>query len=196
MKVFDIALVPTYFEFAKRGTVFFVDTETTGLEDTDDVVQLAVVEMKDGEVVDSQAKYLMNRTPINGTEAQKVNGLTDEFLAEKGLPPQEVLSGLLLRLNKTIQREGRVLLAAHNLAFDLRMLENMMKRYECGEIPNGTIGCCTRDFVKAVGLPKSILPGNHLRYCIKAFHLDADNSHDALDDTMACLHLFKFLTED
>lgn len=81
-----------------------------------------------------------------------------------------------------------------NLAFDLRMLESMLRKYSLPPIPKGVIGCCTRDFVKALNLPKSILPGNHLRYCIQAFNLPAKNSHDAMDDTVACLELFKFLT--
>lgn len=80
MKTFEERLVPTYFEFAKHGTVVVFDTETTGFEDTDDVVQLACVVIKDSKETISQAVYLKNQVPIDGTEAQTVNGLTDEFL--------------------------------------------------------------------------------------------------------------------
>ena len=195
MKTFEEKLIPTYCEFAKHGTVVVYDTETTGLEDTDDVVQIAAIVMKDGVESVSQAVYLKNRVPIDGTGAQAVNGLTDEFLRKEGLEPEGVLLNFLELLNKPIEEEGKVLLVAHNLSFDARMIENMLDRYGLPSIPAGTIGCCTKEFVKSLKLPKTILPGNHLRNCIKAFDLNAQNTHDAMDDTRACLELFKFLTD-
>ena len=139
--------------------------------------------------------YLKNKVPIDGTEDQTVNGLTDEFLKKEGLEPKGVLLNFLELLNKAILEEGNVLLVAHNLSFDLRMIENMLKRYNLPPIPKGTVFCCTKEFVKSLKLPKTILPGNHLRNCIKSFNLNAQNAHDALDDTRACLELFKFLTD-
>lgn len=195
MKTFEEKLIPTYCEFAKHGTVVVFDTETTGLEDTDDVVQIAAIVMKDGVESVSQAVYLKNQVPIDGTGAQAVNGLTDEFLRKEGLEPEGVLLNFLELLNKPIEEEGKVLLVAHNLSFDARMIENMLDRYGLPSIPAGTIGCCTKEFVKSLKLPKTILPGNHLRNCIKAFDLNAQNTHDAMDDTRACLELFKFLTD-
>lgn len=195
MKTFEERLIPTYCDFSKHGTVVVFDTETTGLEDSDDVVQIACVVTKDGVETISQAVYLKNQVPIDGTEAQTVNGLTDEFLRKNGLEPEGVLLNFLELLNKAIQENGKVLLVAHNLSFDLRMIQNMLKRYSLPLIPKGTVFCCTKEFVKSLKLPKEILPGNHLRNCIKAFNLNAQNTHDALDDTRACLELFKFLTD-
>ena len=195
MKTFEEKLIPSYCDFAKNGTVVVFDTETTGLEDTDDVVQIAVIVTKCGEETISQSVYLKNQVPIDGTEAQEVNGLTDEFLRKEGLDPECVLLNFIGLLEKSIHEDGKVLLVAHNLAFDLRMIENMLKRYDLPSIPKGTIFCCTKEFVKSLKLPKTILSGNHLRNCIKAFNLNAQNTHDALDDTRACLELFKFLTD-
>ena len=195
MKTFEERLVPTYCEFEKHGTVVVFDTETTGLEDSDDVVQIACVVMKDGKETIAQTVYLKNQVPIDGTEAQKVNGITDEFLRKEGLEPEGVLLNFLELLNNSIREEGKVLLVAHNLSFDLRMIENMLKRYNLPPIPKGTVYCCTKEFVKSLKLPKEILPGNHLQNCIKAFDLNAQNTHDALDDTRACFELFKFLAD-
>lgn len=191
---FQTAHIPTYCDFAKNGTVVIFDTETTGFHDSDEVVQLAVVALKDGKEKFAKAVYLKNRNPIDGTEAQQVNGITDAILAEKGLEPTVVLNDFLALLKSTIEEEGTVLLVAHNLAFDWRMLANMLERYGCQSIPTGVVPCCTLEFVKSLCLPKTILPRNKLSSCIEAFNLPASNSHDALDDARACLELFRFLT--
>lgn len=186
--------VPLYCEFAKKGTVVVFDTETTGLRDEDEVVQLAVIVLKDGKEQFGRAVYLKNQVPIDGTEAQSVNGLTDELLQREGLDPKVVLEDFIALLCDAIAKEGRVLLVAHNLSFDWRMMANMLRKYGCPDIPTGVVPCCTKEFVKSLHLPKSVLSGNHLRNCIATFNLQAANSHDALDDARACMELFKFLT--
>ena len=47
---FQVEGIPIYCDVAKQGTVVVVDTETTGLTDADDVVQLAVEVLKNGNV--------------------------------------------------------------------------------------------------------------------------------------------------
>ena len=197
MNLFDLARVPLYSGMADNGTVIVIDTETTGLTDNDDVVQLAVMAMRKRKELFSKAVYLKNQVPIDGTGAQKVNGITDELLRKSGLEPVDVLTDFLALIEKTISEEGMALLVAHNLSFDYRMIVNMMKKYGVADdFPERTIGCCTKEFVKSLQLPKSILPGNHLRNCIKSFKLEAQNTHDALDDAKACWELFNFLTKD
>ena len=191
---FRTADVPLYCEFASKGTVVVFDTETTGFRDEDDVVQLAVVVLKDGKEYFRKAVYLRNIVPIDGTEAQEVNGITDELLQKEGLDPKEVMEDFIALLGNTVSEEGKVLLVAHNLSFDWRMVANMLRKYGCRDFPNGVIPCCTKEFVKSLCLPKSILPGNHLRHCMSVFNLKGSNSHDALDDAGACAELFKFLT--
>lgn len=186
--------VPTYCELSRKGTVVVFDTETTGFRDEDEVVQLAVVVLKDGKEHFSKAVYLRNTVSIDGTEAQTINGITDEVLRREGLDPKEVMDDFVALLGNTVHEEGRVLLVAHNLSFDWRMVSNMLKKYGCRDFPDGVIPCCTKEFVKSLCLPKSVLPGNHLRNCIATFNLQAKNSHDALDDARACAELFKFLT--
>ena len=197
MNFFDISRVPLYSDLADKGTVIVFDTETTGFSDNDDVVQLAVVAMRKRKEFFSKAVYIKNQVPIDGTEAQKVNGITDELLRTSGLDPVDVLTDFLALLEKTIAEEGIVLLVAHNLSFDYRMIVNMMRKYGiAADLPERAIGCCTKEFVKSLRLPKSILPGNHLRNCIRAFQLDGENSHDALDDAKACWELFNFLAKE
>ena len=194
MTYFEEKQVPEYCEMAKTGAVVVFDTETTGLEDYDDVVQIAAIVMVDGKEVYSETVYLRNQVPIDGTEAQKVNGITDALLAEKGIDAKAALQAFLDRLYFWHGEKGKVLLVAHNLSFDYRMISNMLERHGLPMIPDFVIGCCTKEFVKALKVPKDILPNNRLCTCIDSLKLDGENRHDAWWDAKACMELFKFLT--
>ena len=78
---FSINNIPLYMEAAKNGGVVAFDTETTGLHNHDDIVQLAWVVMEKGEITRRDYTNVQNRSvSIDGTEAQKINHLTDAFL--------------------------------------------------------------------------------------------------------------------
>ena len=201
---FNIENLPLYQKAAKEGCVIAIDTETTGLHNHDDIVQLAWVVMKDGEIVRRDYTNVQNLSVrIDGSEAQKINHLTDAFLMVNGRSPEEVFGWKFWgMLDSNIETYGKVLLVGHNLPFDLRMLYHNIKRYckRADEILDlmrtGCIGCDTKEFVRQLRLPKEILPETHLHNCISAFALDAANTHQALDDTIACMELFKFLTTE
>lgn len=202
---FSLENIPFYIDAAKNGCVVAFDTETTGLHNHDDVVQLALVVMEKGKIVRRDYTYVQNLSvPLEGTEAQQVNKLSDAFLARDGREPHEVWTKFYAMLAELIQIHGKVLLVAHNLPFDLRMVQNNAIRY--GIKPQYTlaalgvtgklIGCDTKEFVRQLKLPKEVLPDCHLSNCVESFALDAANTHDALDDTIACLELFKHLTKE
>ena len=89
---FSFENIPLYMGAAKNGCVIAFDTETTGLHNHDDIVELGCVEHERGIMTFEYSVYLRNTVPINNTEASQVNGLTDEFLAEKGEDPKQALS--------------------------------------------------------------------------------------------------------
>ena len=199
---FSVERVPLYIEAAQNGCVLAFDTETTGLHNHDDIVQLAWSFMEHGAITQEGFSYVRNLSaPIDGADAQQVNGITDELLQREGKEPHAVYCQFFDMIREKIAAYGSLALVAHNLPFDLRMLYHNVLRYvpEQAEqmlalFREKAIGCDTKEFVKSLNLPKDVLPGNHLRNCITAFALDAKNTHDALDDTRACLELFKFLT--
>ena len=201
---FSINNIPLYMEAAKNGGVVAFDTETTGLHNHDDIVQLAWVVMEKGEITRRDYTNVQNRSvSIDGTEAQKINHLTDAFLMIDGRSPEEVFGEKFWgMIDSYISRYGQVILAAHNLQFDLRMLYHNITRYCVNSewiislMRNGCIGCDTKEFVKSLKLPKEVLQDNTLENCLSAFALDAANTHQALDDTIACMELFRFLTKE
>ena len=202
---FSVENIPLYVDAAKNGCVIAIDTETTGLHSHDDIVQLAWVVMEKGKITKQDFTYVQNYSvSLDGTEAQSINHLTDAFLSIEGRSPGEVLGekfpGIL---GYYIREYEKVVLVGHNLPFDLRMLYHNITRY-CGTyaekiislMRKGCIGCDTRDFVKVLNLPKNVLPDNTLENCTSVFALDAANTHRAIDDTIACMELFRFLTKE
>jgi DNA polymerase III epsilon subunit-like protein len=194
-KFFQTGLVPTYCDIAKNGIVVVVDTETTGLSNHDDVVQLAVVVMVKGEEKLLKEFYIRNQVPLNGTEAQTINGLTDEYLAEYGMDPKEVFQDFITMLKWYMSKGIPVMLVGHNLSFDYRMISNMLQRHGIEPIPHEIVMCCTKSFVKALNMPKTFMPNSRLCSCVEAFNLKGENSHDAMDDAKACMELLKLLTD-
>ena len=139
---FSVENIPLYIEAAKNGCVFAFDTETTGLHNHDDIVELGCVEHEQGRMTFEYSVYLKNTVPINGTEASQVNGLTDEFLAEKGEDPKQALADFMGIIQGKIEKHGRIVLAAHNLPFDLRMLHHALIKNGLPPIPtDGVVGC-------------------------------------------------------
>lgn len=181
MNFFFRHLIPTYREIAKTGRVIVFDTETTGLTSNDEVVQIAAIEYVKGVKTRTFSVYLRPSVPLN-PEAAAVNGLTDEFLREHGHEPKEVLEHFVDFVGENC------LLVAHNLPFDLRMIEQGFKKYGVRGNGKKVLGCDTRNFVKEMNYPG--IPSHHLRVCVDYFALDAKNSHEALDDADACGKLF------
>lgn len=181
MNYFFRHLIPVYRNFASNGRVIAFDTETTGLTSNDEVVQIAAIEYVNGKRSRTFSKYIRPSVPLN-PEAASVNGLTDEFLCENGQDPKETLEGFVDFVG------ADCLLVAHNLPFDLRMIQQGFRKYGVRGPCNKVLGCDTRDFVKEMNYPG--IPSHHLRVCIEYFALDARNSHEALDDADACGKLF------
>ena len=79
------------------------------------------------------------------------------------------------------------LLVAHNSKFDLRMLNQECRKFDISFAPDGIETCDT------VALARHLRPGldNYsLANLIEALNIDGANSHDALDDALACADLF------
>jgi DNA polymerase-3 subunit epsilon len=90
----------------------FLDTETTGLKENDEVCQIAILDHAGNVLLESLVKP---RLPI-GAEAKAVHGITDEMVAYA--PPMErltpALSYLLCSVGLTV--------ITYNVAFDARLI--------------------------------------------------------------------------
>ena len=86
-----------------------------------------------------------------------------------------------------------VLLVAHNNRFDLKMLQLECAKYNCEFAPDGAVMGDT------LALSRCLSPDHKSRAIgnlLEPLWVDGGNSHDALDDAMACAGVFfKLLVE-
>ncbi len=83
------------------------------------------------------------------------------------------------------------LLVAHNAAFDLRMLRQECCKFDLCFACEGIEVCDTLALSRRL---RPDLPNHRLATLVELLPVDGVNSHDALDDTLACAGvLFKLL---
>ena len=172
--------LPQIAEYARSGRVVVFDTETTGCSRFDEICQIAAVEFVGGVRARSFSAYVCPTCEMNPW-AEAVHGLSVDFLSEHGLAPEEAMRQFFEFLG------GDVLLVAHNNRFDMRMLDIECRKFGLCFSPQGVETCDT------LALAKRLRPGLEryaLAYLIDALGVDGVNSHDALDDALACAGVF------
>ena len=177
--------VPQIAEYARNGRVVVFDTETTGCSRWDEICQIAAVEYVDGVRARTFSVYVCPTCEMNPW-AERVHGLSLDFLSENGLAPEEAMRQFFEFLGSD------ALLVAHNSKFDLRMLNQECRKFDISFAPDGIETCDT------VALARHLRPGlasYSLANLIEALDIGGANSHDALDDTLACASLFFKLLE-
>lgn len=166
--------------YAASGRVVVFDTETTGCLRYDEICQIAAVEYIGGVRARTFSVYVCPTCEMNPW-AEAVHGLSLDFLSEHGLAPEEAMRQFFEFLGND------VMLVAHNNRFDMRMLRQECNKFELCFAPEGLETCDT------LALARQMRPGlasYSLANLIEALSIDGTNSHDALDDTLACAGLF------
>lgn len=79
------------------------------------------------------------------------------------------------------------LLVAHNANFDLRMLRQECAKFDLCFAPEGIETCDTLALSRHM---RPDLKSHALANLIDALDIDGANSHDALDDALACAGVF------
>ena len=172
--------VPQIAEYARSGRVVVFDTETTGCSRWDEICQIAAAEYVGGTLARTFNVYVCPTCEMNPW-AEAVHGLSLDFLAEHGLAPEEAMRQFFEFLGSD------ALLVAHNNKFDMRMLDQECEKFGLCFAPDGIETCDT------LALARHLRPGlgrYSLANLIEELGIDGSNSHDALDDTLACAGLF------
>ena len=113
--------------------------------------------------------------------AEMVHGLSLDFLHERGLEPEEAMRQFFEFVGDD------VLLVAHNATFDMRMVRQECRKFGLAFAPRGVETCDTLTLSRRL---RPDLPSHKLSYLIGALDIDGVNSHDALDDALACAGVF------
>lgn len=174
---------------ASRAFIVF-DTETTGLTDRDQIVELAALKCRytsDGFAPYEELHlYIKPDVPMSEKAAQ-INGLTEEFLSDK---PTE--RDVFLQIKEFMGEEP--VLGAYNSPFDVKKLSCLYRR--CGDQLN--VKCevdllkIARDIFCEIKLP------NH-KLCTIANTYGVDEGiqfHSAMDDVKVTVKVLNCMIED
>ena len=166
--------------YARNGRVVVFDTETTGCSAYDEICQIAAAEYEHGALSRTFARYICPTCEMNPF-AEMVHGLSLDFLHEHGLEPEEAMRQFFEFVGDD------VLLVAHNATFDMRMVRQECRKFGLAFAPQDVETCDTLALSRRL---RPDLPSHKLSYLIGALDIDGVNSHDALDDALACAGIF------
>ena len=147
----------------------FLDTETTGLsaEGGDRIVELGCVEMVNRRLTGRQLHHYLNPERPSHPDAQRVHGLTDEFLADKPL-----FAAVADELLEFLQGAELVI---HNAAFDLGFLNAELRRL--GRPPLTEAAAKVTD---SLLLAREVFPGKSNSLDALCRRLEVDNTNRTL----------------
>ena len=172
--------IERFAEFADCGRVVVFDTETTGGSCSDEICQLAAAEYINGRLERTMNVYIRPTCEMNPW-AEQVHGISMDYLDEHGIDPVDALRQFFDFLGSD------VLLVAHNNRFDLMMLQQECAKFDCAFEPEGVEMCDTLALARYF---RPDLKSHALGNLLGPLGVDGVNSHDALDDVMACAGVF------
>ena len=164
-------------EMCKSEYVIF-DTETTGLDVFhDDIVQIAAIKIRNGEIVDSFNIIMNTEKEIPPMLGDIVNPLVKEYHEAQRLDRNEGLRAFL-------DYVGNRPLLGHNVEFDYHILDYNLKR-DCGIDHLNELCPVYFDSLKVIRIVEPHLKAYKLKYLLEVLKLKGSNSHLADDDIVA-----------
>jgi len=166
--------------------LLFIDTETTGLSSTDQIIQFAgIYGIRDGEKFHEEARinqYINVTTSINFF-AQKVHGISKMMLQ-----PYDYIDSYVDNFLDYIKKSHCVV--GHNISFDMRMLQQDCERIgKCCDRDNIKTFCTMKDTSHLTGLKDKKRPKLKHLYC-HLFGKEFEHAHDAMADIEATKDCF------
>ena len=162
------------------------DTETTGLDtDTDDIIQIAAVTVRRGEVIGKPFNIILEtERELPETVGGHPNPMLEVYRNSKRHRREEGLQKFLDYC------KGKTLVG-HNVNYDYQILRSNLRR-SCPGIDIEAL--CPRylDTLKYIRLVRPRLRNYKLGHLLDTLHLEGQNSHQADDDIMATLSLLRY----
>lgn len=168
------------------------DTETTGLDVfNDDIIEIAAIRIKGGEVVGEPLDlYIETDKPILPMLGDKENPMYAIY-------HEKMSTGELLSPSDALQRflayVGTSPILGHNANYDYNILDNNLQRYCKDTMHAHDIRCF--DSLKLIRLLAPSLHSYKLESLLETFHLAGVNSHQAIDDVKATVSLVRLCAE-
>lgn len=157
----------------ESGRVIIFDVESTGLDVTkDEIIQIAAIELKEGQVVQSFERFIKPLKSVG--HAALVHGFSDEFLQLHGHAARDVFKEFLTFIDGAV-------LVGHNVQYDLKIVRSHMHRV--GLSFDGALG-----YYDTLDIVRRLYPQlkNHKLDTVSEFiGVDHEPTHNAMDDILA-----------
>lgn len=160
-----------------------LDTETTGLDPAkgEEMIEVAAQKIRGREVIGEYVQ-LIKATKMIPADAQKVHGISQAELEEKGRSAKEVLPEL-------VEFIGDAIIVAHNLPFDMGFINAHLERLGLPKLQNKSLD--TLDLARRYLLLASYRLSNVAAY----LKVPQPSAHRALIDVITCREVFFKLIE-
>ena len=168
------------------------DTETTGLNVfQDDIIEIAAIRIKGGEVVGEPLDlYIETDKPILPMLGDKENPMYAIY-------HEKMSTGELLSPSDALRRflayVGSSPVLGHNANYDYNIVDNNLQRYCNDTMQAHDIRCF--DSLKLIRLLAPSLHSYKLESLLETFQLAGVNSHQAIDDVKATVSLVRLCAE-
>lgn len=169
----------------ERGYTYF-DTETTGLEESDNIIQVAGVNVSEGRLTGEIDLYCTSNKSVGDSEA--IHKISDQTLEEKG-------EDFLHQIARFMSFSTDKTLIAHNLEFDERMIKSNIRKHNGA----GYSQFCELPKLCSLKLSRRLYPqlkSHKLGDLLTEFGLEGVNSHNALDDVKAGANFVNYAYQD
>ena len=168
------------------------DTETTGLNVfQDDIIEIAAIRIKGGEVVGEPLDlYIETDKPILPMLGDKENPMYAIYHEKMSTGELRSPSDALRRFLAYV---GTSPILGHNANYDYNILDNNLQRYCNDTMQAHDIRCF--DSLKLIRLLAPSLHSYKLESLLETFQLAGVNSHQAIDDVKATVSLVRLCAE-
>lgn len=168
----------------RRNRVYLLDTETTGLSDDDEVLEIAIINANGETILNTLVKP---EHKTEWAEAQVIHGITPEMVADA--PTLQQLKPLLQAI---LHNNDRALMI-YNSDYDLRMLRQAINQ-------SRPATCIMKTYADYRGIPGKHAGGSKWHKLTEAAafvgHQWQGNAHRALADCHATLSVYNHLLEN
>ncbi|MDE2857746.1 MAG: 3'-5' exonuclease [Chloroflexota bacterium] len=161
---------------------YVLDTETTGLGERDEIIQIGIVDAGGNTVLDQLIKPSIPIPP----GAARVHGITDGDVINS-----PIFSSLYIKLSSLLAGETVI---AYNMDFDWRMLQQTVARYRLPDIRIGKRDCAMKQYAKFKGKRSGQGRGyvwHKLTSALAQESIAVGDAHNALGDALMTLELVR-----
>ncbi|MFC3419689.1 PolC-type DNA polymerase III [Salinicoccus hispanicus] len=153
------------------------DVETTGLSSKyDQIIELAGVKVRNGEIIDRFERFSNPNEPLTET-IKEITGITDDMLVDAP-PISEVISDFKSWV-------GDAIFVAHNASFDMGFIEAAYRREGIEPYTNGVID--TLELSRAINKD---FKKHGLNILAKKYNVELTQHHRAIYDAEATAYIF------